>query len=130
MPEEKQNNSLIKRESTSISRVSRSIEITNRILAATEDPFLIPYRKGAKWGFCDRNRKIIISCIYQDARLFWEGLAAVWINRKWGFIDNTGKEVITCIYESAWNFSKGLAYVEYNGNWGFINKSGTKFWED
>ena len=65
MPEHKKHTALIKREPTSLSRVSKSIEITNKLLAVTGAPFLIPYRKGDKWGFCDRNKKIIIAGIAQ-----------------------------------------------------------------
>ena len=36
-------------------------------------PKLIPYRKGDKWGFCDRNKKIVVECVYDWARPFSEG---------------------------------------------------------
>lgn len=33
-------------------------------------PDRIPYRKGIKWGYCDRNKKIVIPAIYDKAALF------------------------------------------------------------
>jgi hypothetical protein len=55
-------------------------------------PELIPYRKGDKWGFCDRNKKIVIPCKYDCVFSFREGLACVQLNGKCGFIDKEGKE--------------------------------------
>ncbi len=55
-------------------------------------PELIPYRKGDKWGFCDRNKKIVIGCKYDFAGPFSEGLSIVKLNGKWGFIDANGNE--------------------------------------
>jgi len=34
-----------------------------------ELPTLTPYRIADKWGFCDRNKKMIIQPVYDDARL-------------------------------------------------------------
>jgi len=53
---------------------------------------LIPYRKGDKWGFCDRNKKIVIPIKYDLVWPFSEGLAAVKLNGKLGYIDKEGKE--------------------------------------
>ncbi|MDP3284716.1 MAG: WG repeat-containing protein, partial [Desulfobacterales bacterium] len=33
-------------------------------------PDLIPYRKGTKWGFCDKNKKIVIPCKYDRTMPF------------------------------------------------------------
>lgn len=33
-------------------------------------PDLIPYRKGNKWGFCDRNKKMVIPADFEEANLF------------------------------------------------------------
>ena len=126
MPEQKKHTSIVKRESTSISMVSKSIEITNKLLAVTEEPFLIPYRKGDKWGFCDKNKKIIISCIFEDAGTFSEGLAAVKYNDNWGFIDKFGKEIIAFIYDYVGSFSGGFAFMSYNDRFGFIDRTGKR----
>lgn len=85
---------------------------------------LIPYRKGDKWGFYNKDKKIVIPIKYDYAKPFSEGLAPVKLNGKWGFIDKEGKEVIPLKYDCAWCFRKGLAYVELNGKYGYIDKEG------
>jgi hypothetical protein len=87
---------------------------------------LIPYRgKYNKWGFCTPDKKVLLNCIYDDAKQFNEGVAMVKLNSRWGAIDNRGKQIIPCIYEDvSRNFQDGLATVKLNGRWGLINKSG------
>jgi len=87
-------------------------------------PELIPYRKGNEWGFCDRNKKIVIPIKYDDVGSFSEGLARVELNGKWGYIDKEGKEVIPIKYDWARSFSEGLACVKLNGKYGYIDKEG------
>lgn len=77
-------------------------------------PELIPYRKGNKWGFCDKNKNIKIECRYGKVRPFKEGLAAVTYDGdypKWGFIDKNGNEVIKCRYKKVTPFSNGYSCV-------------------
>lgn len=93
-------------------------------------PSLIPYRKGDKWGYCNKNRKIIIPCTYANASPFVEGLARVSNkDEKYGFIDSKGKVVIPLKYEWAHSVHNGWIYAEYNSKeWGnvggFIDKTG------
>src|SRR5688572_32151501 len=53
----------------------------------------IPFRKGGKWGFCDKNKKILIEPVYDSAAPFFEGISQVGLGRKDGFIDKTGREI-------------------------------------
>ncbi len=83
------------------------------------------------YGFVDRNDNIVIRIMYDDARDFSEGLAAVQVKdnsifkkEKWGFIDKTGNMVVPTEYESVHNFSDGLAGVECGSKWGFVDKTG------
>lgn len=89
---------------------------------------LIPFRKGDKWGFSDKNQKLIIDAKYDRARVFSEGLARVALDDKWGFIDKTGNEVTPLKYDSYLGhrirFSEGLAQVRLNNKYGFIDKTG------
>ena len=79
---------------------------------------LIPYRKGGKWGFCDRDRKTTIPASYDDARPFSEGFARIHLNEIWGFIDAKGNMVVPAIYDSVLPFGEGLAPVKHNGKYG------------
>ena len=112
------NTSLIKRDSEALVRVSKSLEITSKLLDVKDDTFLIPYRKGKKWGFCDRNKRIVIPCIYENLDFFSEDLAIVGLNGKFGVIDKKGKEIIPCIFERVYNFNEGLSRLKLNGKWG------------
>jgi predicted nucleic acid-binding Zn ribbon protein len=85
---------------------------------------LIPYRKGDKWGFCDRNKKLVIPAVYDMVWPFSEGLAAVYVNGKYGYIDTKGNLVIPAVYDDAWPFSEGLATVGVDGKYGFIDTKG------
>ena len=85
---------------------------------------LIPYRKGNKWGYCDRDKKIVIKPVYDDANPFSEDLAAVKINGKWGCIDKKGKMIIQTVYDDIRPFYDGLAAVTVDDKWGYIDTKG------
>ena len=89
-----------------------------------------------KWGYADKDGKVVIQPKYSAAMPFSEGLATVCLQdgkygeKKWGFIDKTGKEVIPCTYKlQPGSFSDGFA-VLYTGEeiWDskavFIDKTG------
>lgn len=92
---------------------------------APDLPDLIPYRKGDLWGFCDRDKNIVIECKYDSASPFKEGLARIGLNG-YGFIDEKGNLISDCIYDKAENFMEGLALVCVNKKYWFIDKNGKK----
>ena len=51
-------------------------------------------KKDGKWGFIDKNGKVVIEPQYDFAEPFSEGLGKVKKDGKWGFIDKSGKVVI------------------------------------
>jgi hypothetical protein len=55
--------------------------------------------------------KFVISPVYEDARPFFNGLAAVKFNGKWGYIDNRGNTVIDFQYDGAKSFIETAAFV-------------------
>lgn len=65
----------------------------------------------AKFGYLDKNGKVVVPFIYDKGNPFSEGKAAVKRNKKWGFVDSIGKEIIPCVYDSATSFVNGLAEV-------------------
>jgi predicted nucleic acid-binding Zn ribbon protein len=85
---------------------------------------LIPYRKGDKWGFCDRDRKMVIPAVYDSVDLFSDGLAQVELNLKFGFVDTKGNMVIPAVYEWVESFSEGRAIVSLNDKRGYIDTKG------
>lgn len=67
------------------------------------------------YGFINKQFKETIPLIYDEARSFKCGLAAVKnydLGEKWGFIDKTGKQVIPFIYDQVGDFNDGLAFVK------------------
>ena len=62
-------------------------------------PDLIPYRKGDKWGFCDKDKNIVIECKYDEVGMFYEGFSKVKLNKSYGIINELGKEIIPIKYD-------------------------------
>lgn len=75
---------------------------------------LFPVKSGEKWGFVDRDGKIVINPQFAEASAFRDGLALVKSSGEksgYGFIDTSGKMVINPNYKSATVFNDGIAWV-------------------
>lgn len=59
-----------------------------------QQDYLIPFREGDKWGYCDTFSRIVIPVQYDDARRFFGGYARVKKDAQNGIIDRTGKVVL------------------------------------
>lgn len=60
---------------------------------------LIPKQQGDKWGFVDKNSKVVIDYRYDKVTEFNKyGFAGIKLNEKWGCIDEYGNIVIEPIY--------------------------------
>lgn len=77
-----------------------------------------------KYGYADRNGKLVIPLKFDFAGDFNGGLAPVSMNGKSGYVDRTGKVVIALRFTGARPFQEGLAEVEVNGRHGFIDRTG------
>ena len=62
--------------------------------------------------------------MYDYARVFCDGLAAVELNGKWGFIDKDNNRVISFVYDDAEDFIDGFAIVGIDGKYGCIDVAG------
>ena len=87
------------------------------------------YREG-KWGFIDKSGKYVIEPIFEDARKFSEGMAAIKLNGKWGFIKKDGAVAINPAYDAADFFDGGLAAVSIGGKAEFFFPFGAKGYAD
>ena len=84
-----QQTSLIKTTPQSLQKIGTALAITEKLLQEDNPlglPDLIPYRKGDKWGFCNRKKEIVIECVYDEVGLFKEGLARVEKNKNHNLI--------------------------------------------
>lgn len=126
-----ENKKLILGERSLIKQVGTSISITNKILSNPNETFLIPYRKKDKWGFCLKDKRIVIDCIYEDVFPFDDRKARVKRNGKWGIINLEGQIITDMIYESISEFFDGMAMAylytpspERERKFGFIDSNG------
>jgi hypothetical protein len=90
-----------------------------------------------KHGFINKHGHSVVSCKYDFARHFSEGLAAVipdlmgnhmndFLVGKYGFVNNVGDEVISPVYNSVSNFSNGFAVYQREGvnEYGYLSPKG------
>lgn len=68
-----------------------------------------------KWGYINKEGKIMIPAVLEEAKDFSEGLAAVKRDGKWGYINTKGVMSISNIFtKEPENFSSGRAVVYKN----------------
>ncbi len=87
---------------------------------------LIPYRKGAKWGFADKNRVVRIAPNYDNAGRFANGFARVQVAGKWGLLNAAGKEVLPTQYEWVEDVvpvkgERKIVLAKLDGKWGMFD---------
>ena len=81
---------------------------------------------GGKWGYIDKQGKMVVNPQFDVAHPFVDGLAAVRIGDestgKWGYIDKQGKMVVNPQFDSTEPFAEGLAAVRNGDKWGYISR--------
>jgi hypothetical protein len=73
------------------------------------------------YGVLDKNNRVVLPLIYQEATCFANGYALVKKNNAFGYADSTGKLLSTPRYEYAEQFNEGLAIVYEKGSHKLIN---------
>ena len=94
-----------------------------------------------KYGYINEDGQMVVNPMFESARSFGEGLAAVCVGhgcyikplgetkqdgeeQKWGFIDKAGKMVIPPQFANVNDFHEGLAAASVGDKWGYIDKTG------
>lgn len=112
--------------SASDSFIASSIFLSDRDFPPySEDLTAVQDYRSKKFGFMDKQLKLVIMPTFSKVGRFSDGLAAVQDdNGNWGYIDKSGKQAIPFDYSiRPSNFSSGLAKVKSkDGLYGFINK--------
>lgn len=103
-------------------RTKQNQQRAKRVIPKPPQDKYIKVNKGGKWGFTDRNGKIVIEPLYDEVFNFKEELCCVEKDELFGFINREGEEVIPIVYECALSFNEGFACVFKDGNCGYINK--------
>ncbi len=85
---------------------------------------LIPYYQKGRWGFVDKERKLLVPCTYDEAGAFSEGMAPVRMGAKYGYVNQQGVVQIACQYDEAREFSDGLAVVRLPDGYRYIDPAG------
>ncbi|MEI6138029.1 MAG: WG repeat-containing protein [Mariniphaga sp.] len=127
-----------------VKHLLRSLAEKANLFTKEKGQELIPFRKGETWGFSDRNKNILIECIYHSVTRFVEGIAVITKgndihriirgkdcvtgqNYQKIFINEKGKIIYICEEdEEAEAFHDGIAKIESaaNENYIYINKNG------
>jgi len=96
------------------------------VLGNNNPPTLFPLFVDGKWGYVDKQCKMVLKPQYAGASRFSEGLAAVQMQKagRVGFIDETGKVVIPPAFDLVDPYSEGLSAVMVNRKWGYIDRTG------
>jgi hypothetical protein len=86
---------------------------------------LFEISKNGKVGLYDQLGNMVVEPQFSFVGSFYEGLAAVRVNREWKYINKLGTIVLEPKCGFAYSFHEGLAAVEFDGKYGFIDKLGT-----
>ncbi|SOD80287.1 WG repeat-containing protein [Spirosoma fluviale] len=111
-------------QSPALARVSSQLALTDKLLAKPEEPFLIPYRKGSKWGYCDRNKNIVIDCIYDRTEPLCSGFGAVQKNSRYVLLNNKGALIAPLQFSAIGWANEGIISVQRNGIIHLLNING------
>lgn len=79
---------------------------------SNENEFAAVMNLKKQWGFIDKDGKIVIDYLWEDANSFSSNLAAVKRNEMWGFINEKGSLVIDCRYKKATDFTSGVCLLQ------------------
>ncbi len=86
------------------------------------DDYHVAVRKG-KFGFINKNNKIVIPAKFDYAYDFKNGLAKVQVNGKWTYINRKG-EPITGWFDKVYDFKDGIAIVQNGDKYAIIDTTG------
>ncbi|WP_165903841.1 WG repeat-containing protein [Hymenobacter gummosus] len=91
---------------------------------------LVPYRKGAQWGYADRRGRVVLPLRYDEAGPFVDEIAWVRVGTLYGYIDGAGNPVTPVQYARAGTFRRGRASVQLpDGSTFDIGPSGQRLTE-
>ena len=103
---------------------NKPFELITGLAAPSYSANRLLVRKGAYYGYIDREENLVVPCIYDDAESFYEiGYAAVEKNGKWGLIDSNGAVVLPIELTEIRSFALSQGYLQVNKDekWGIYS---------
>lgn len=80
--------------------------------------------QNGKWGYIDKNGKLVIPLQFDSASPFVDRIARVSLGNQVGYIDRHGTYIVTPQFSAGGYFHEGLAPAKDSQGWGFINTAG------
>ncbi|MFN4313258.1 MAG: WG repeat-containing protein [Chitinophagaceae bacterium] len=74
--------------------------------------------KGSKYGYIDKNNKIVIPLTYEFALNFSSGLASVKTNGNYELINKKNAMIVPAVYQEAAELREGITRVRLNNKYG------------
>ena len=84
-------------------------------------------KQGGRWGYINKEGKILIDPQFDNVYDFSEGVALVQKDGKWGLINKVGKILVDVQFDEAYTFIEGMALVKKDNTWSYINLAGHNF---
>ena len=83
---------------------------------------LFAFSENGKWGYKDKEEKVIIAPIYDSAtELNTQGFAGIRKDNKWGVINKEGKIILEPTYELSWDEPEFIGeYCKLNFGYGMV----------
>lgn len=85
---------------------------------------LVPFRKGAQYGWVNTKGEVVIPARFRKTFPFSDGMARFVHNDRFGYINEKGEMQISNSFIAAYDFKNGKARVKDGPVWGFIDKRG------
>ena len=89
-----------------------------RIVEYSPNPYMHLVKIGNKWGYINKNGKIVIPLKYDYADDFRDNLAWVRLGNKRGYINKKGKLKISAKFDEMYDFCNGIAKVRLGNKYG------------
>ena len=83
-----------------------------------------PWLENEKFGYINQEGQLLISCQYDDASAFYDGLAIVSKQGKYGLINKRNEPVVDLVYDEILEPHDQFFIAQQNGRYGLLNQQG------
>lgn len=83
-----------------------------------------PWLENEKFGYINQEGQLLISCQYEEASPFYDGLAIVSKQGKYGLINKRNEPVVDLVYDEILEPHDHFFIAQQNGRYGLLNKQG------